>query len=168
MSLGNSHHWLQMIGKHIPNLTELRLSDCSLSDNDVQLLFHIHSNYSSTTPLTILDLSYLSNCSLTDTSFLVSSTSIVNSSSSLVSLDLYSNLLTSSNIFHWIFNFTANLHTLYLGYNLLEGPIPLGFDKAMKSLEYLSLSLITICKERFPISLETFAHYNHYTCHITT
>ncbi|XP_025653474.1 receptor-like protein EIX2 [Arachis hypogaea] len=126
MSLGNSHHWLQMIGKHIPNLTELRLSDCSLSDNDVQLLFHIHSNYSSTTPLTILDLSYLSNCSLTDTSFLVSSTSIVNSSSSLVSLDLYSNLLTSSNIFHWIFNFTANLHTLYLGYNLLEGPIPLG------------------------------------------
>ncbi|KAL1319471.1 hypothetical protein AAHE18_15G281400 [Arachis hypogaea] len=88
MSLGNSHHWLQMIGKHIPNLTEL---------------------------------------SLTDTSFLVSSTSIVNSSSSLVSLDLYSNLLTSSNIFHWIFNFTANLHTLYLGYNLLEGPIPLGY-----------------------------------------
>ncbi|XP_057761118.1 receptor-like protein EIX1 [Arachis stenosperma] len=190
-SLGNSHHWLQMIRKHIPNLTELRLVDCSLSDNDVQLLFHIHSNYSSTTPLTILDLSYnmltsstfqllsqshypnfpslvsldlsynnltslvfqgnfnfgsnlemldLSNCSLTDTSFPVSSTSIVNSSSSLVSLHLSLNLLTSSNIFHWIFNFTANLHTLSLGYNLLEGPVPLGFDKAMKSLEYLDLS----------------------------
>ncbi|XLR66989.1 receptor-like protein EIX2 [Arachis hypogaea] len=210
MSLGNSHQWLQMIGKHIPNLTELRLSDCSLSDNDVQLLFHIHSNYSSTTSLTILDFSYnlltsstfqllsnfssnvrelylssnnivlsqshypnfpslvsldlsfnnltslvfqgnfnfgsnlemlrLSNCSLTDTSFLVSATSIVNSSSSLVSLHLSFNLLTPSNIFHWIFNFTANLHTLYLGYNLLEGPVPLGFDKAMKSLEDLSLS----------------------------
>ncbi|XP_020958936.1 LRR receptor-like serine/threonine-protein kinase FLS2 isoform X2 [Arachis ipaensis] len=210
MSVGNSHQWLQMIRKHIPNLTELRLSDCSLSDNDVQFLFDIHSNYSSTTSLTILDFSnnlltsstfqllsnfsdnlrelylshnsivlshshypnflslvsldlsynnltslvfqgnfnfgshlemlYLSNCSLTDTSFLVSSTSIVNSSSSLVSVDLYSNLLTSSNIFHWIFNFTANLHTLSLGYNLLEGPVPLGFDKAMKSLEYLDLS----------------------------
>ncbi|QHO44102.1 hypothetical protein HN51_009580 [Arachis hypogaea] len=210
MSLGNSRHWLQMIGENIPNLTELRLSDCSLSDNDVQLLFHIHSNYSSTTPLTILDLSDnmltsstfqllsnlsfnlrelylssnnivlsnshypnfpslvsldlsynnlssavfqgnfnfgsnlekldLSNCSLTDTSFLVSSTSIVNSSSSLVSLDLSLDLLTSSNIFHWIFNFTANLHALSLGDNLLEGPVPLGFDKAMKSLEYLDLS----------------------------
>ncbi|XP_057763070.1 receptor-like protein EIX2 isoform X2 [Arachis stenosperma] len=210
MSLGNSRHWLQMIRKHIPNLTELSLSDCSLSDNDVQLLFHIHSNYSSTTSLTILDLSDnmltsftfqllsnfssnlrelslssnnivlsqshypnfpslvsldlsynnltssvfqgnfnfgsnlemldLSNCSLTDTSFLVSSTSIVNSSSSLVRLDLYFNLLTSSNIFHWIFNFTLNLHTLSLGDNLLEGPVPLGFDKAMNSLKYLDLS----------------------------
>ncbi|XLS59817.1 hypothetical protein HN51_009572 [Arachis hypogaea] len=210
MSLGNSHHWLQMIRNHIPNLTELRLSDCSLSDNDVQLLFHIHSNYSSTTSLTILDLSDnmltsstfgllsnfssnlrelylssnnivlsqshypnfpslvsldlsynnltssvfqgnfnfgsnlqeldLSNCSLMDTNFLVSSTSIVNSSSSLVSLDLSFNLLTSSNIFHWIFNFTANLHTLSLRDNLLEGPVPLGFDKAVNSLEYLSLS----------------------------
>ncbi|XLR25247.1 receptor-like protein 12 isoform X1 [Arachis ipaensis] len=210
MSLGNSHQWLQMIRKHIPNLTELRLSDCSLSDNDVQFLFDIHSNYSSTTSLTILDfsdnlltsstfqllsnfsanlrelylsqnsivlsqshypnfpslvsldLSYnnltslvfqgnfnlgsnlemldLSNCSLMDISFLVSSTSIVNSSSSLVRLHLSFNLLTSSNIFHWIFNFTANLHTLSLGYNLLEGPVPLGFDKAMKSLEYLDLS----------------------------
>ncbi|XP_020999693.2 receptor-like protein 6 [Arachis duranensis] len=238
MSLGNSHQWLQMIRKHIPNLTELRLFDCSIYDNDVRFLFDIHSNYSSTTSLTILDLSYnmltsftfqllsnfssnlrelylshnsivlsqshypnfpslvsldlsynnltslvfqgnfnfssnlemldLSNCSLTDTSFLVSSTSIVNSSSSLVSLYLSLNLLTSSNIFHWIFNFTANLHTLSLDNNLLEGPVPLGFDKAMNSLEYLSLSLITICKERFPISLETFAHYNHYTCHITT
>ncbi|XP_052118068.1 receptor-like protein EIX2 [Arachis duranensis] len=210
MSLGNSHQWLQMIRKHIPNLTELRLSDCSLSDNDVQLLFHIHSNYSSTTPLTILDFSYnmltsstfqllsnlsfnlrelylssndivlsqshypnfpslvsldlsynnltsllfqgnfnfgsnlemlyLSNCSLTDTSFLVSSTSIVNSSSSIVSLHLSFNLLTSSNIFHWIFNFTANLHTLSLRDNLLKGPVPLGFDKAVNSLEYLDLS----------------------------
>ncbi|XP_020999692.1 receptor-like protein EIX1 [Arachis duranensis] len=203
-------HTLKLGGDFDLESKELRLSDCSLSDNDVQLLFHIHSNYSSTTPLTILDLSDnmltsstfqllsnlsfhlrelylssndivlsqshypnfpslvsldlsynnltslvfqgnfnfssnlemldLSNCSLTDTSFLVSSTSIVNSSSSLVSLDLYYNLLTSSNIFHWIFNFTANLHTLDLGFNLLEGPVPLGFDKAVKSLEYLDLS----------------------------
>ncbi|XLR66991.1 hypothetical protein HN51_009576 [Arachis hypogaea] len=75
-----------------------------------------------------------------DTSFLVSSTSIVNSSSSLVVLRLSANLFTSSNIFHWIFNFTTNLHTLDLGGNLLEGPVPIGFDKAMNSLEYLDLS----------------------------
>ncbi|MED6152998.1 hypothetical protein PIB30_097350 [Stylosanthes scabra] len=70
----------------------------------------------------------------------MSSTSTVNSSSSLVVLRLSYNLLTSSNIFHWIFNFTANLHTLYLGGNLLEGRVPNNFDKAMNSLEYLGLS----------------------------
>ncbi|MED6122996.1 hypothetical protein PIB30_045206 [Stylosanthes scabra] len=180
-SLGNSHQWLQMIRKHIPNLTGLRLSDCNLSDNDVEFLFDIQSNNSSTSSLTILDFSDnmltlsifqllskfgsnlqelylsmfqgnfnfgpnleqldLSNCNLSDTSFLMPSTSIVNSSSSLVVLSLSYNLLTSSNIFHWIFNFTANLHTLYLSGNLLEGPIPKGFDKAMNSLEYLDLSI---------------------------
>ncbi|MED6122994.1 hypothetical protein PIB30_045204 [Stylosanthes scabra] len=207
LSLGNSHQWLPMIRKHIPNLSELRLSDCSLSDNDVQFLFDIHSNNSSLTildfssnmltsstfqllskfgsnlrklylshnnivlshphypnfpSLVILDLSYnnlsssqfqgnfnfgsnleqldLSNCSLTDTSFLMLFTSIVNSSSSLLVLRLSYNLLISSNIFHWIFNFTANLHTLYLNGNLLEGPIPKAFDKEMNSLEYLDVS----------------------------
>ncbi|MED6200844.1 hypothetical protein PIB30_089229 [Stylosanthes scabra] len=210
LSVGNSHQWLQTIRKHIPNLTELRLSDCNLSDNDVQFLFDIHSNNSSTSSLTILDFSYnmltsstfqllsnfsahlrelylldnnivlshphypkfpslvildlsynnltssvfqgnfnfgsnlehldLSNCSLMDTSFPMSSTSTVNSSSSLVVLRLSYNLLTSSNIFHWIFNFTANLHTLYLRGNLLEGRVPNNFDKTMNSLEHLDLS----------------------------
>ncbi|MED6122993.1 hypothetical protein PIB30_045203 [Stylosanthes scabra] len=209
LSLGNSHQWLQMIRKHIPNLSELRLSDCSLSDNDVQFLFDIyfknspafsltildfssnmltsstfqllsnfssnlrelylsynnivlsHPHYPNFPSLVILDLSYnnltssvfqgnfnfgsnleqldLSSCHLTETSFLVSATSMVNSSSSLVVLDLSSNLLTS-NIFHWIFNFTANLHNLDLGGNLLEGPIPIGFAKAMNSLEDLDIS----------------------------
>ncbi|MED6114226.1 hypothetical protein PIB30_078372 [Stylosanthes scabra] len=185
LSLGNSHQWLRMIRKHIPNLSELRLSNCSLFDNDVQFLFDIHSYNSTTSSLTILDLSdnmltsstfqllsnfssnlrefYLSNnnivllhphypsfpslvildlssCSLTETSFPMSSTSMVNSSSSLLVLDLNSNLLTSSNIFNWIFNFTANLHNLDLGGNLLEGPIPIGFAEAMNSLEDLDLS----------------------------
>ncbi|MED6114223.1 hypothetical protein PIB30_078369, partial [Stylosanthes scabra] len=210
LSLGNSHQWLQMIRKQIPNLSELRLSDCSLSDNDVQFLFDIHSSNSSTSSLTILDFSsnmltsstfqllsnfssnlrelylsennivlshphypkfpslvildlsydnltssvfqgnfnfgsnlkelYLINCSLMDTSFPMSSTSMVNSSSSLLVLDLYSNLLTSSNIFHWIFNFTGNLHSLDLVDNLLEGRVPNNFDKAMNSLEDLDIS----------------------------
>ncbi|MED6114224.1 hypothetical protein PIB30_078370 [Stylosanthes scabra] len=206
LSLGNSHQWLRIIRKHIPNLTELSLFDCSLSDDDVKFLFDIHSNNSSITildfsdnmltsstfqllsnfssnlrelylshnnivlshphypnfpSLVILDLSfnnltslvfqgnfnfgsnleqlYLTNISLTDTSFLMSSTSIVNSSSSLVVFYLSYNLLISPNIFHRVFNFTTNLHTLYLRGNLLEGPIPNGFAKEMKTLEYISL-----------------------------
>ncbi|XP_057759233.1 phytosulfokine receptor 1-like [Arachis stenosperma] len=109
----------------------------------------------------------LSNCSLMDTSFLVSSTSIMNSSSSLVVLRLSTNLFTSSNIFHWIFNFTTNIHTLDLGGNLLEGLVPIGFDKPMNSLEYLDLSL-TSCKEIFQLCLEIFARCRYYTCHLTT
>ncbi|XP_052117840.1 receptor-like protein EIX2 [Arachis duranensis] len=210
LSIGNSYQWLQMIRKHILKLTELRLSNCNLSDNDVEFLVDIHSNYSFIPSLTILDFSYnmltsstfqllsnfgsnlrelylshnsidlshlhytnfpslasldlsynnlsssvfqgnfnfgsnlqeldLSNCNLMDTSFLMSSTSIMNSSYSLVVLHLSSNLLKSSNIFHWIFNFTASLHTLDLSGNLLEGPIPNSLDKAMNCVEYLDLS----------------------------
>jgi len=83
---------------------------------------------------------YLQNCSLRDESFLTSAISITNSSSSLVSLDLSSNLLKSSIIFYWLFNFTTNLRTLDLKYNVLEGPIPDGFGKVTKSLEVLHLS----------------------------
>eukprot|EP00256_Glycine_max_P067456 XP_025982051.1 receptor-like protein EIX2 [Glycine max] len=42
-------------------------------------------------------------------------------------------------IFNWISNFAANLHSLSLDGNLLEGPIPDGFEKAMNSLEDLYL-----------------------------
>ncbi|XP_028206492.1 receptor-like protein EIX2 [Glycine soja] len=207
-NLSSSHHWLQMISKLIPNLRELRLFDCSLSDTNIQSLFYSPSNFS--TALTILDLSsnkltsstfqllsnfslnlqelylhhndivlssplcpkfpslvildlsynnmtslvfqggfnfssklqnlYLQNCSLTDGSFLMSSSFIMSSSSSLVSLDLSSNLLKSSTIFYWLFNSTTNLHNLFLDYNMLEGPIPDGFGKVMNSLEVLYLS----------------------------
>ncbi|RDX89125.1 putative inactive leucine-rich repeat receptor kinase XIAO, partial [Mucuna pruriens] len=207
-NLSTSPQWLKAISDHIPNLRELRLVGCSLSDTDIQSLFYSRSNFS--TSLTVLDLSsnmltsstfqsllnfslnlqelYLSdnnialspplypnfpslkildlsytnltssifkgifnfgpklqdlrlqNCSLTDTSFLISSTPTVNSSSSLVSLDLSSNLLKSSNIFYWLFNSTTNLRTLYLYNNMLEGPIPDGFGKVMNSLENLDLS----------------------------
>ena len=55
--------------------------------------------------------------------------SIMNSSSSLVGLDLSYNLLTSSTIFHLLFNFYTNLHSLDLSYG-----------KLMNSLEDLNLS----------------------------
>ncbi|XP_020203128.1 receptor-like protein EIX1 [Cajanus cajan] len=206
-NLGSSRQWIQMISKLIPNLRELRLSSCSLSDDNISSLFPSHSNLSSS--LSILDLSdnmltsstfqllfnhslnlqelylshnnivlsslhypsfpsiltidlsynnltslifegnfnfsskiqelYLSNCGLTDESFLVPSASIKDFSSSLVTLDLSDNLLKSLSVFHWIFNFTSNLRSLNLLENLLEGLIPDGFGKVMKSLEVLVL-----------------------------
>ncbi|KAH1151201.1 hypothetical protein GYH30_044930 [Glycine max] len=207
-NLSSSHHLLQMISKLIPNLRELRLFDCSLSDTNIQSLFYSPSNFSTalnildlssnkltsstfqllsnfslnlqelylgdnnivlSSPLCpnfpsllILDLSYnnltssvfqggfnfssklqnldLQNCSLTDGSFLMSSSFIMSSSSSLVSLDLSSNLLKSSTIFYWLINSTTNLHNLLLYNNTLEGPIPDGFGKLMNSLEVLHLT----------------------------
>ncbi|XP_027357421.1 receptor-like protein EIX2 [Abrus precatorius] len=207
-NLGSSHHWLQTIAKLIPNLTELRLVDCTLSDTDIQSLFYSHSKFS--TSLTILDLSsnmltsstlqllsnyshnlqelylshnnivlssplfqnfpslvildlsynniasfafqgifksssklqslYFQKCSLTDESFLMSYASTMNSSSSLVTVDLSSNLLKSSSVFYWLFNFTTNLRSLSLYDNLLENPILDEFGKAFNSLEDLDLS----------------------------
>ncbi|XP_027924118.1 receptor-like protein EIX2 [Vigna unguiculata] len=197
--------WLQTI--IFPNLRELGLVDCSLSDAQIQYLFYSRPNFS--TSLTILDLSsniltlstfqllsnfslnlqelylsnnnivlsspiysnfpslvildlsnnnvtslvfqgsfnfssklqnlYLSNCGLRDDNFIISAISISNSSSSLGSLDLSSNLLKSSSIFYWLFNSTTNLRTLELSENMLEGPIPDGFGKVMNSLEVLDL-----------------------------
>jgi len=137
----------------------LNLKELNLSQNDIVLSSHVYPNIPS---LVILDLShnnltsfqfignlnfstklqelYLSNCSLTDKSFLVSSTSTFKSLSSLLILDLSLNLLISSEVFFWIFNFTTNLHSLELDGNLLEGRIPNGFGKVMNSLENFDLS----------------------------
>ncbi|KHN08384.1 LRR receptor-like serine/threonine-protein kinase GSO1 [Glycine soja] len=187
-NLSSSHHWLQMISKIIPNLRELRLVGCSLSDTNIQSLFYSPSNFS--TALTILDLSsnkltsstfqLLSNFSLnlqelylydnnivlssplcplflTDRSFLMSSSFNMSSSSSLVSLDLSSNLLKSSTIFYWLFNSTTNLHKLSLYHNMLEGPIPDGFGKVMNSLQLLDLyGATTNYKARFHLSLDLY------------
>jgi len=134
----------------------LNLQELYLSHNDLVLSSPVHSTFPS---LVILDLSYnnmtsfegtsilasklqnlyLRNCSLRDDNFLISATTIANSSSNLASLDLSSNLLKSSSIFYWLFNSTTNLRTLQLYDNMLEGPIPDGFGKVMNSLEVLGL-----------------------------
>ncbi|RDX92113.1 putative LRR receptor-like serine/threonine-protein kinase IRK, partial [Mucuna pruriens] len=50
-----SHNLLQSISELIPNLRELSLAGCSLSDDNISTLFPSHSNFS--TSLSILDLS---------------------------------------------------------------------------------------------------------------
>ncbi|CAJ1953032.1 unnamed protein product [Sphenostylis stenocarpa] len=208
LPLDSSYHWLKTIREIIPNLRELRLVGCSLSDDNISYLFHFHSDLS--TSLSFIDLSdnmltsstfqllfnyslhlqklylshnnivspsphypnfpslmtldlsennmtswifqgnlnfssrlqnlHLQDCGLTDKSFLLPSASIRTSSSSLVTLDLSDNLLKSSTIFHWVFNFTPNLHSLRLDRNTLEGLLPNGFGNVMNSLEVLTLS----------------------------
>ncbi|CAJ1953044.1 unnamed protein product [Sphenostylis stenocarpa] len=134
------------------------LHTLGLEDTDIQSLFHSYSNLP--TSLIFLDLSvnmltsstfqFLSNFSLNLQQLDLSRNNIVlsspvyanfpslNSLSSLVFLDLSLNLLKSSTIFYWLFNSTTNLR-VYIGYNLLEGVIPDGFGKVMKSLEVLDL-----------------------------
>ncbi|KAK7380446.1 hypothetical protein VNO78_32957 [Psophocarpus tetragonolobus] len=143
---------------HSTNLSILDLSGNILTSSTFQFLL----NYPKFPSLVILDLSsnnltsssifqgnfsfnsklrelYLSKCSLTDESFVLPSVFIQNSSS-LITLDLSDNLLKSSWVYHWLFNFTTNLRGLNLGGNLLEGTIPDGFGKTMNSLEFLVLS----------------------------
>ncbi|XP_047161815.1 LRR receptor-like serine/threonine-protein kinase ER1 [Vigna umbellata] len=137
----------------------LHLRELYLPQNSISLSPSLCLNFPS---LKILDLSYvrlassmflgnfnissklqelhLRSSGLIDSSFLISSTSTMNSLSSLLHIDLSNNLLRSYSIFHWLSNFTTNLRTLHLDYNFLEGSIPDEFGKSMNSLEYLYLS----------------------------
>ncbi|QCD94629.1 LRR receptor-like serine/threonine-protein kinase FLS2 [Vigna unguiculata] len=121
----NNLDWLQTI--IFPNLRELRLVDCSLSDAHIQSLFYSGSNFS--TSLTILDLSsniltfstfqLLSNFSLILQELYLSHNNIILSSPvylrfpSLVILDLSDNNVTSL-FFQGSFNFCSKLQNLYL------------------------------------------------------
>ncbi|KAG4952411.1 hypothetical protein JHK82_045287 [Glycine max] len=128
-NLGSSHHLLLTISKFFPNLRELSLNleELYLSHNNIVFSSPFHPYFPS---LVILDLSYNNMASLVFQ---------VNSSSSLDTLHLSFNLLKSSVIFHWLFNFT-NLRRLHLVANLLEGSIPDGFGKIMNYLEDLVIS----------------------------
>jgi len=123
-----SHPWLQIISDHLPNLRELSLVQCGLSDHHISSLFPSQSNIS--TSLSILDLSHniltsttfqlLSNYSPNLQELHISYNNIVLSSPpypnfpSLVLLDLSSNNLTQTSIFQGIFNFSTKLQSLYL------------------------------------------------------
>ncbi|WVZ14420.1 hypothetical protein V8G54_011986 [Vigna mungo] len=124
-----SHPWLQIISDHLPNLRELSLVQCGLSDYHISSLFPSQFNIS--TSLSILDLSFniltsstfqlLSNYSPNLQELHISDNNIVLSSSqypnfpSLVVLDLSTNNLTQASIFQWNFNFSTKLQNLYLG-----------------------------------------------------
>jgi len=114
------------------NFPSLKILDLSYNNLESSM-FLANLNISSK-----LQKLHLVNCSIIDRNFLASSTS--NAFSSLSYLDLSDNLVKACSVFYWLSNFTTNLRTLYLSYNLLEGPVPNEFGKAMNSLEYLFLS----------------------------
>ncbi|WVZ14943.1 hypothetical protein V8G54_012509 [Vigna mungo] len=155
-NLSSSRQWLQAIRNDIalssflfPNFPSLNILDLSwnnLTSSEFQGNFNFGSN---------LRKLRLQHCILTDKSFPISSASTINSSSSLVILDLSSNLLKSSTVFYWLLNCTSNLQTLSLSRNLLEGPLPDGFGKVMNSK--ISMPPVIDYKARFRLSLGTCA-----------
>ncbi|CAJ1953034.1 unnamed protein product [Sphenostylis stenocarpa] len=120
---------------HYPNFPSLVILD--LSNNNLSLTSPIfQGNFNFSRKLQEL---YLGNCNLTDENFLVPTVSIKDSTSLLVTLGLSGNILKSSAVFHWVYNFTTNLQNLILYDNLLEVLIPDGFGKIMNSLKVLQL-----------------------------
>lgn len=104
-----------MIRKLIPNLRELSLVDCSVSDNDIPSLFYNHSKFS--TSLIILDLS--SN-KLTSSTFQLLLNFILNlqelylSHINIVLSSLGSSFPSLVLVFQGSFNFSSKLQNLYL------------------------------------------------------
>ncbi|KAL2967101.1 hypothetical protein AAZX31_16G156800 [Glycine max] len=153
-NLSSSHHWLQMISKLIPNLRELWLVGCSLSDTNIQSLFYSPSNFS--TALTILDLSsnkltsstfqLLSNFSLNLQELYLRDNNIFWSSPlcpnfpALVILDLsYNNM--SSLVFQGGFNFSSKLQNLDLqNCSITDGSFRMSSSFIMSS----SFSLVSL------------------------
>ncbi|XP_059589855.1 receptor-like protein EIX1 isoform X3 [Vitis vinifera] len=113
---------------HLPSLTHLDLSGVNLSK-----AIHWPQAINKMPSLTELYLHYTELPPIIPTI----SISHINSSTSLVVLDLSSNSLTSS-IYPWLFNFSSSLVHLDLSWNDLNGSIPDAFGN-MTTLAYLDL-----------------------------
>ncbi|RVW68127.1 Receptor-like protein 12 [Vitis vinifera] len=128
---GNSHmssenlDWLS----HLSSLTHLNLNGVNLSK--------VIQWPEAITKLPSLIELHLKSCDLP--SLATPSLSLVNSSASLVLLDLSFNQLHTASIYPWLFNFSNSLVHLDLSYNLLRGSL-LGDFGNMVSLAYLDLS----------------------------
>ncbi|KAB2086444.1 hypothetical protein ES319_A04G032100v1, partial [Gossypium barbadense] len=114
---------------HLSFIRELDLSFVSLSSaNDWSQVIN---------KLPFLEELSLSHCDLPSIS--PSSFSFTNFSTSLTSLDLSGNSLTSSFVYPWLFNVSSNLVSLDLSMNQLKGPIPEAFGNMITMQElYLS------------------------------
>ena len=128
---GNSHmssenlDWLS----HLSSLTHLNLNGVNLSK--------VIQWPEAITKLPSLIELHLKSCDLP--SLATPSLSLVNSSASLVLLDLSFNQVHTASIYPWLFNFSNSLVHLDLSYNLLRGSL-LGDFGNMVSLAYLDLS----------------------------
>jgi len=111
-NLYRSHTWLQMIAK-LPNLRELSLRNCSLSDHF--LLSSRPSEFNFSTSLSVLDLS--ENTFMSPMIFQW----VSNFTPNLVELQLYSNLLEGSISNHFGLVIMNSLQHLYLDHNLFKG-----------------------------------------------
>ncbi|KAL2334808.1 hypothetical protein Fmac_016021 [Flemingia macrophylla] len=110
-NLNSSHNCLQMIAK-LPELRQLSLSDCSLSDHFIFSLKHYKFNFS--TSLSVLDLS-----SNTFTSSIIFQW-LSNTTSNLVELDLNDNQLEGSTSNHFSMAMNSLKH-LDLSFNSFNG-----------------------------------------------
>ncbi|XP_014499963.1 receptor-like protein 12 [Vigna radiata var. radiata] len=138
LPLSSSHYWLKSIRELVPNLRELKLVSCSLSDHNISSLFHFHSNLS--TSLSFLDLY---NNMLTSSTF-----SLLFNLHYLMILDLSENNMTSS-IFQGNLNFSSKLRELYLsncGLTDKSFLVP-SASTCFTSLSYLDLSNNQLCGE---------------------
>ena len=139
--LGNlsSLHYLDLSWNNFNNLENLewlpQLSSLRYLDMSSVNLSKVNNWLQVVNKLPYLTSLHLESCNLPS----IFSVWLVNSSTSLHSLDLSDNSLTSSSsVLQWLFNFNTSVVKLDLRFNQFHGLIPDGFSK-MKSLTHLFL-----------------------------